>query len=193
MILLRNRWESQNRHRCDTKWHRPKASKWGLPMGTEVPNMITWDYYACLGSQYCFVSNELISILSYFSHRWPRDWQTFYINSQVVNTVGFVGQVVCLNYSTWPCGLKAARQYTIEQVWLCSNKTLQKQAVGQIWPLSYFLPTPTSTLTCVDGFEGGQKGGSWSLNLSGTRAFACSLQLPWAQQSELKVKVRVGL
>lgn len=83
-------------------------------MGTDVPNTITWDSY--LGSQYCFVSNEFITILSYFSHQWPRDQQTFYINSQVVNSVDLVDQVFCLsqllNSALWP--QSSHRQYTIE-------------------------------------------------------------------------------
>lgn len=57
---------------------RPKASRCGLPISTEAPGVIIWNYLY-LSSQY-FVSNVFISILSYFSHQGPRDPQTFSIN-----------------------------------------------------------------------------------------------------------------
>lgn len=184
-FILVSKWfclETGERARTDTRVMPsdivPKLQTEACPMGTDVPNTITWDSY--LGSQYCFVSNECITILSYFSHQWPRDQQTFYINSQVVNSADLVDQVICLNYSTRLCGLKAAtdniqlNKCGFVPIKFCKNRPLDLS-------LELFFIQPHLDTHLVDGFEGGQKGGSCSLNLSGTRAFAHSLQFLWAQ------------
>ena len=44
----------------------------------------------------------------------------FSVKGQRINIFGYVDHMVCSNYSTLPCTVKAAT----DTVWLCANKTL---------------------------------------------------------------------